>query len=139
MKFLLTALLVGSSFTAFAQSPIVGTLESVQGVVSVSSNGTVTSVAANTSLSNGNVVLNSATGSSMVRFNNGCTIDLKANQVFTVNSEASCAALLASVRTVGAPVVAGGSSSVSPFLIAGGVIGAAVVIRNVTKDKASGS
>jgi hypothetical protein len=139
MKFLLTALLVASSAAAFAQSSSVGMLENIKGVVSVSSNGAVTSVTANTSLSNGNVVLNSGTGSSMVRFNSGCTVDLKANQVFTVNSEATCAALLASVKTVGAPAVAGGTSTLSPFLIAGGVIGGAVLIRNVTKNKASGS
>ena len=143
MKFLLTALLVGSSVAAFAQSSSVGMLENIQGVVSVSANGAVNSVTANTSLSNGNVVLNSGTGSSMVRFNNGCTIDLKANQVFTVNSEATCAALLASVKTVGAPVVqaggAGGLGGASPFLIAGGVVGGAILIKNVTKSRASGS
>jgi hypothetical protein len=138
MKILTTALLLAASFAATAQSSSVGTLEKIQGVVSVSANGTVSSVTANTSLSDGNVVLNSGTGSSVVRFNNGCTIDLKANQVFTVKSDETCAALLASVKTVGAPQVVVGNS-VNPLLVAGGVIGGALIIKNVTKDKASGS
>lgn len=137
MKFLVTALLLGSSFAAMAQS--VGTLENVQGVVSVSNNGVVSSVTGNTSLANGNVVLNSGTGSSFVRLANGCTFALQANQFVTVNSAASCADLIASVKTVGAPIVAGGSPIAAPFLIAGGVIGGAVVLRNLTKSKASGS
>ena len=139
MKFLLTALLVGSSLTAFAQSARVGTLENVQGVVSLSSNGVVSSVKGNTSLSNGNVVLNSDNGSSFVRMDNGCSVALKANQFLTINSEDTCSALLASVKTVGAPVVAVGADSASPLLIAGGVIGGAAIIYNVTKNKASGS
>lgn len=138
MKLLTTAFLIASSFAAIAQSGSVGTLENIQGVVSVSANGTVSSVTVNTSLSNGSVVLNSGTGSSVVRLNNGCTIELKANQVFTVNSGETCAALLASVKTVGAaPIVVG--NSVNPLVVAGGVIGGALIIRNVTKDKASGS
>lgn len=139
MKFLLTALLVGSSFTAFAQSGSVGALESVQGVVSVSANGVVSSVTGNTSLSNGNVVLNSGNGSSFIRLANGCTVALKPNQFVTINSAASCSDLLASVKTVGAPVVAGGAPTMAPFLIAAGVVGGAVIINNVTKNKASGS
>ncbi len=139
MKFLITALLVGSCFTAFAQSARVGTLENVQGVVSLSSNGVVSSVKGNTSLSDGNVVLNSDTGSSFVHMDNGCSVALKANQFLTINSKDTCSALLASVKTVGAPVVAVGADSASPLLIAAGVIGGAVLIRNVTKDKSSGS
>lgn len=139
MKFLLTALLVGSSFTALAQSARVGTLESVQGVVSLSANGVVSGVKGDTGLSDGNVVLNSDTGSSFVRMDNGCSVALKANQFLTINSKDTCSALLASVKTVGAPMVAGGAPTVNPFLIAGGVVAGAVLIRNVTKDKASGS
>jgi hypothetical protein len=36
-------------------------------------------------------------------------------------------------------VVAGGAPTMSPFLIAGGVVGGAVILRNVTKSRASGS
>ena len=139
MKFLLAALLVGSSLTAFAQSARVGTLENVQGVVSLSSNGVVSSVKGDTSLSDGNVVLNSDNGSSFVHMDNGCSVALKANQFLTINSKDTCSALLASVKTVGAPVVAVGADSASPLLIAGGVIGGAAIIYNVTKNKASGS
>ena len=139
MKFLITVLLVGSSLTAFAQSARVGTLENVQGVVSLSSNGVVSSVKGDTDLSDGNVVLNSDTGSSFVHMDNGCSVALKANQFLTINSKDTCSALLASVKTVGAPVVAGGAPTVNPFLIAGGVVAGAVLIRNATKDKASGS
>jgi hypothetical protein len=137
MKFLLTALLVGSSVAAFAQS--VGTLENVQGVVSVSSNGVVTNATGNTSLSNGSVVLNSGNGSSFIRLANGCTVQLNAGQFVTINSAASCSDLLASVKTVGLPVVAGGAPAVSPFLVAGGVIVGGAIIVNATKNKASGS
>jgi hypothetical protein len=136
MKFLVTALLIGSSFAAMAQS--VGTLENVQGVVSVSNNGVVSSVAGNTSLSNGSVILNSGTGSSFVRLANGCTIALKPNQFVTINSAATCADLTASVKTVGAAVVAGGSPTPAPFLVGGALLTGAI-IYNANKNKASGS
>jgi hypothetical protein len=136
MKFLVTALLIGSSFAAMAQS--VGTLENVQGVVSVSNNGVVSSVTGNTSLSNGSVVLNSGTGSSFVRLANGCTIALKPNQFVTIDSAATCADLTASVKTVGAPVVAGGSPTPAPFLVGGALLTTAIIYKS-NKNKASGS
>jgi hypothetical protein len=142
-KLLVAALVVGFSFTAFAQSNKVGTLEKIQGIVSVSANGVVTNVTANTTLSNENVVLNSGNGSSLVRFENGCNIELKANQVFTVNSEAPCAALLASVKTVGTPLVTAADMTsyftAQNLLIGAGVVGAGLLIRDQTKNKASGS
>lgn len=138
MKFLITALLVGSSVTAFAQPNSVGRLLGARGVVSVSYNGVVTNVTESMTLSNGSVVLNSATGSSSVALANGCNIELKPNQVLTINSAVSCSELSASVKTVGTQVVTVTSNS-TPLLVGGGLIGGGIILRNVTKNKASGS
>lgn len=105
MKFLVAALALSSSVAAFAQPGTVGVLDNIKGIVSVSSNGVVNSVVGSTSLTNGSVILNSNNASSLVRLTNGCTVGLKASQVLTVNSAATCADLMASVKNVGAPVV----------------------------------
>jgi hypothetical protein len=137
MKFLISALLISSSFTAMAQT--VGTLENVQGVVSVSNNGVVSSVTGNTSLSNGSVVLNSGSGSSFIRLANGCTVALQANQFVTINATSTCAELTASVKTVGAVSVAGGSPISAPFVVGGGLAAGGAILYNANKKKSSGS
>jgi ABC-type Fe3+ transport system substrate-binding protein len=141
MKLLVAALVVGFSFSAFAQN--VGTLQNIQGVVTVSSNGVVNSVSGSANLVDGSVVLNSGTGSSVVQLTNGCTVTLKPNEVLTINAAAKCADLTASVKTVAAPLttVAEMTSYLTAqnLLIAGGILGAGAIIVDQTKNKASGS
>lgn len=138
MKLLIATILVGTA--GFAQAANVGVLDDIQGVVSVSMDGKIANVSKATELQNGNVVLTSANGSAMVRFDKACNVPLKPNQVLTIDGTLNCAGVLASVKTVSVPVAsAAGAGSVNPLLIAAGVVGGAVIINNVTKNKASGS
>lgn len=140
MKLLFAALLVGASVTVFAQTTAsVGVLDEIKGLVSVSTEGTVTSATTASILKNGSVVLTADNSSVVVRLDNNCTIKLKSNEVLKINNDAKCAALIASVKTISTPVAEIGGGSASPFLIAAGVVGSIAVIHNVSKNKASGS
>ncbi len=140
MKLLIATFLVGASATVFAQtSTSVGVLDEIKGLVSVSTEGTVTNATTASILKNGSVVLTSDKSSVVVRLDNNCTITLKSNEVLKINTDEKCAALIASVKTVSTPVAEAGGGSASPFLIAAGVVGGIAVIQNVNKNKASGS
>lgn len=139
MKLLFAALLAGVTSTAFALTGSVGELDNIKGLVSVSTEGTVTSATKASILKNGSVVLTSDNGSVVVRLDNNCTITLKPNEVLKINTDAKCAALIASVQNVTVPVAEAGGGLGSPFLIAAGVVGSIAIIQNVNKNKASGS
>lgn len=140
MKLLFAALLVGASATVFAQTTAsVGVLDEIKGLVSVSTEGTVTSATTASVLKNGSVVLTSDKSSVVLRLNNNCTITLNSNEVLKINTDEKCATLIASVKTISIPVAEVGGGSASPFLIAAGVVGSIAVIDNIRKNKASGS
>ena len=142
-KLLVAALVAGFSFTAFAQSSSVGTLQDIRGVVSVSTNGVVQSVSGSADLVDGSVVLNSSTGNSVVQLKNGCRVTLKPNDVLTIDSKSLCPALMASVKSAAAPLVTAGDVTsyltAQNLLIGAGVIGAGLLINDQNKSKASGS
>ena len=140
MKLLFAAILVAASANGFAQTASVGVLDDIQGLVSVSTSGKVSNVTQASNLQNASVVLTSENGSGVVRMNDGCRIVLKPNQILTVDKDTKCPALIASVKTVGTPVAeSAAGAGVNPLLIAAGVVGGALFINNVTKNKASGS
>lgn len=88
-------------------APVVGTVQNVQGLVTVSQGNTLGNAASGTTLVNGSRVVATSSGSALITLNNGCRIPLAPNQAVVVNSGLSCNALLASVGGAGVPAAAG--------------------------------
>jgi hypothetical protein len=136
MKFLITALLVGSSVTAFAQS---NSLSAVQGNVTVTSGSTTSKAAVDSVLKNGDLITASSGASTTVKIGS-CSVSLTPGQSLVVNTALPCDKLAASVQSITVPGstlagIPGGAVGVGAAIVGGGLI-----IREVTKkDKASGS
>ena len=145
MKFLVAALLVGSSVAAFAQS---GSLSGVQGNVIVTSGAVSMKAGSDVVLKNGDVITASSGASAVVKVGK-CNVFLTPGQSLVVNSALPCAELSASVKTMIVPntVVAADADSSMFANFPGGIVGAGIaivggglIIREVTKsEKASGS
>lgn len=135
MKFLITALLVGSSVAAFAQS---NSLVGVQGNVSITSGDTTSKAVSDSVLKNGDVVTASSGASTTVKVGN-CNVSLAPGQSLVINTALPCNELTASVKTITVPSFAtnfpGGMLGVGLTTVGGGLI-----INQVRKNnKVSGS
>ena len=140
MKKIAVFLLAASAaLSVWAQPKVVGKLNNVQGLVTVSAGDQLANAVSGAPLIVGNRIITTSSGAVTLSFDNGCDVTLKANESITVQEGRDCAALLASVSPVGAPVaVAAGGSSLLPGLIAtGGAI--AIIIGSNNKNKTSGS
>ena len=119
-----TFLLTLSAFfttVSFAQAPApqaVGVVTRVEGLVTVGQNNTMGNVSKDNVILENARVATTANGSTTIRLNNGCVIDLKPNQAVTVDLRRECKAILASIQPAGAVVASGAGSGV------GGVVGA---------------
>jgi hypothetical protein len=142
MKFLVAALLVGSSVAAFAST---GSLSAVQGNVILSSGKTSSKAAPGAVLKDGDLVFVSSGSSAMIQVAK-CNISLTAGQSLVVNSTLPCVDLSASVKSTILPktVVAADTNGFvdgfpgGPFGLGLTVIGTSLIIREATK-KTSGS
>ena len=115
--------------TVFAQAPApeaVGVVVRVDGLVTVSQNNTLGNVFKEEVIVQNARVVTTASGSTTIRLNNGCVIDLKPNQGVTVDIRRECKAILAGIQPVGAVSV--GASGVPPGLNNAIIVGAGVVI-----------
>ena len=133
-SFLFTACL---STSIFAQAPsVVAVAESVEGLVTVSQGNTLGNLVKDSTLVEGARVVSTSTGSTTIRFNNKCRIELTFNQAVTIDSSLECKALLASVQSTGAGAVAVAASSGAfvPVFAAG-----ALAIGLIASQKSSGS
>jgi len=101
---------------AAAQQPTIARLSAATGGVMVSQGDAMVAAAPGLRIGPGQRVLTTAGASATVTFDNGCVIPLKENQRFTVTG-GECAALLASVATIG-PIAAA---------TAGGVVGSGLI------------
>ena len=134
VTFLLTACVTTS---VFAQNPsVVGVAERVEGLVTVSQGNTLGNLVKDSALVEGARVVATSTGAALIKLDNGCRIELTANQAVTIDSRLDCKALLAGVQSIGggAVAVAAGSGAFVPVLAAG-----ALAIGLIASQKSSGS
>ena len=122
-----TVVAVVSAFvasTAFAQGAgsSLGTMESVQGIVTVTTGSTGGTAATGGSIVNGMRFVATSSGSVTLRMNNGCVVRLQPGQAVTVLGNMTCEALLAGVQTLGGNV-AGGSPAVGAAASGGLMVG----------------
>lgn len=158
------ALGLGFVVAAGAAEPAVGTIEDVQGAVTVASTQAVKRAASGMPVTNGTSILVASDGGATLVLNSGCVIGLAANQHVTVNSGLKCKELQASVKQLfpaykvaQAPLgggitpppaqqqdrdakasalpPAGGSTGVSGDAIAFGVLGGASLIAILRHDR----
>ena len=148
MKKLTFLLSLGAFFTSvsFAQAPApeaVGVVTRVEGLATVSQGDTLGNAFKDKVILQNARVVTTATGSTTIRLNNGCVIDLKPNQAVTVDFRRECKALLAAIQPAGAVGVAGaggvGAAGVPPglgnaFIVGGGVLTGLGVIRAISES-----
>ena len=116
---------------AFAQTPApeaVGVVTRVEGLVTVSQANTMGNVFKDEIILQNARVVTTANGSTTIRLNNGCVIEMKPNQAVTVDFRRECKAILAAIQPVGAVGVAGG---VGAGGVGNGVIAVAGVLTVV--------
>lgn len=99
MKFLLTALLLGSSVAAFAST---GSLSAVQGNVIVSSGSSTFKAAPGAVLKDGDLITVSAGASALIQVGK-CSVALTSGKSLVVNSALPCVELSASVKSLAMP------------------------------------
>ena len=137
MKKFTLLLSLGTLFTAvsFAQTPspeAVGVVTRVEGLVTVSQGNTMGNAFKDEVILQNARVVTTANGSTTIRLNNGCVIDLKPNQAVTVDFKRECKAILAAIQPAGAVGVAGaggvGAAGVPPGLNNAIIVGAGVWI-----------
>ena len=121
--------------TAFAQAPVpeaVGVVTRVEGLVTVSQGNTMGNVFKDDVILQNARVVTTASGSTTIRLNNGCVIDLKPNEVVTVDFRRECKAILAAIQPTGAVGVAGiggvGAAGVPPGLSTAIIVGGGALI-----------
>ncbi|MEO8654038.1 MAG: hypothetical protein ABI409_07940 [Ramlibacter sp.] len=119
--------------TAFAQDKErLGTVDNVQGLVTVTTGATGSTTATGNPIISGMRFVASSSGSADLRFNNGCVVKLKPLQAVTVLRSMTCEALLAAVQSIGGSV-AGGSFATGAVATAGlaaGSIGLAKALES---------
>ena len=128
---------LGTLFTAvsFAQTPVpeaVGVVTRVEGLVTVSQGNTMGNAFKDEVILQNARVVTTASGSTTIRLNNGCVVDLKPNQAVTVDFKRECKAILAAIQPAGAVGVAGaggvGAAGVPPGLNNAIIVGSGVWI-----------
>ena len=120
--------------TAFAQAPVpeaVGVVTRVEGLVTVSQGNTMGNAFKDQVIVEKARVVTTASGSTTIRLNNGCVIDLKPNQVVTVDRR-ECKAILAAIQSTGAV----GGAGVGAVGVGNGVIVVAGVVTSVVATNA---
>ena len=101
--------------TAFSQTrapEAVGVVTGVRGLVTVSQGNTMGNAFEDEVVLQNARVVTTATGSTTIRLNNGCVIDLKPNQALSVDIRRECKAILAAIEPTGPVGVAGGVAAV---------------------------
>jgi hypothetical protein len=137
-------LAVGSALVAtaaFAQAQL-GSVASVQGVVTVTDGATGGTVAAGGPIANGMRFVATSNGSAVLRLNNGCVVRLQPGHAVTVLQTMTCDQLTAAVQPAGVANVAGGGggSFGTGALAAGGLMaGGGALGKSITRNKSLSS
>jgi len=119
---------------AFAQASL-GTVGTVQGLVTDTVGGNVTSTTPGEQIVDGERFTTSSNGSVTLNLNNGCTITLQPNQAVTIDSRMTCRALIATVSG-GAPgrAIAAGNAANGLLFVAGLAAGGFALDRVLDKN-----
>lgn len=123
---------------AFAQAPL-GTVTSVEGVVTATQGATGVTVAPGTAIQNGMRFVTTSRGSVTLRMASGCTVTVPPGHGVTVLQTMSCQQLTAAVQPVvpvaaASPVFAPPPGLVNGLIAVGAAAVAIGVIREVTDD-----
>ena len=121
---------------AIAQAPV-GTVASVQGLVTVTDGTTGGTAAAGTPIKNGMRFVTTSNGSAVLRLNNGCEVRLRPSQAVTVLQSMNCRELLAAVQSVAPTVVAGNGSAATGALATGGLVAGGAILNKSLLGKKS--
>ena len=119
------------STLSFAQTPApeaVGVVTRVEGLATVAQANTIGNVFKDAVILQNARVVTTANGSTTIRLNNGCVIDLKPNQAVTVDFRRECKAILAAIQPAGVVGVAG---AVGGGVGAGGVGNGVIAVAGV--------
>lgn len=139
IKSLIAVMLALVAGTALAQEKL-GTVDKVQGVVTVTDGATGGTTATGNPITSGMRFVASSSGSAVLRLNNGCVVNLRPNEAVTVLRSMNCQALLAAVQTVGGVNVAGaGGSFTTGALATGGLVVGGVALANALHTKSISS
>ena len=126
------ALIATSVFAQVPPTEAVGVVTRVEGLVTVSQGNTMGNAFKDEVVLQNARVVTTVSGSTTIRLNSGCVIDLKPNQAVTVDFRRECKAILASIQPAGAVGVAGsggiGAAGVPPGLSNAVVVGGAVLV-----------
>jgi hypothetical protein len=136
-KNLLIAMSALFAASAFAQAPL-GTVTSVEGVVTATQGAAGVTVTPGTSIQNGMRFVTTSRGSVSLRLNSGCTVTVPPGHGVTVLQSMTCQQLTAAVQPV-VPVAAQPAFQGAPGVLNGVVAlgGAAVaigVLHEIAKD-----
>lgn len=138
------AFVVASAAIAQQGAPAVANLESVEGNVLVSTATGLAAGASGSALTTGTRVITPANGKAVIKFSNGCSVQLQPNQRFVIDPSKPCDQLLLLVQsTLPAPPVApspppsGFLASAAPSgglpdsvgYLMGGVAGVTAIVR----------
>ena len=139
MKKLLLVAAAAASFAAVAQAPL-GTVTSVQGVVTASQGAAGTTVAPGAAIQNGMRFVTTSNGTVTLSLNSGCSVTVPAGHGVTVLQSMTCQQLQAAVQPV-VPVASTAPASTSPGLVngivaAGGVFTVVQGVREVLNKDA---
>ena len=139
------------STAAMAQAPAaqpVGVVIRVEGLVTVSLENTLGNVFKDETILQGARVATTSTGSTTIRLNNGCEVNLAPNQAVTIDSRLDCKALLAGVLpagtggvagagAVGATGIAPGLAGVGAFIVGGGILVGGAIVKLVSEGSSN--
>lgn len=138
-KKLLLSLTFLASASVFAQAPV-GTVTSVEGVVTATQGATGVSVTPGMAIQNGMRFVTTSRASTTLRLNSGCTVTVPPSHGVTVVSTMTCQQLAAAVQPV-TPVAAaqtapftGSPGVVNGVIAVGGAAVAAGVIKGLNDD-----
>ncbi len=125
-----TFLAIGSAFiatAALAQASL-GSINSVEGIVTVTDGAKLGTAAAGGPITDGTRFVATSTGRAVLRLNNGCVVNLGPGQAVTVLKSMTCDQLLAAVDTPRLVAAAGGATRGA--LATGGLFAGSLVVLN---------
>ena len=140
----LSALFVTTVFAQASGPEVVGVVVRVEGLVTVSQGNTMGNAFKGEVVLQNARVVTTATGSTTIRLNNGCVIDLKPNQAVTVDYKRECKAILAAIQPTSPVGVAGGVGAAgappglnNAIIVGGGVLLGLGVIGAISSSNAN--
>ena len=140
IKSLVAVLLALVAATAFAQErERLGTVDSVQGLVTVTDGTTGGTVATGNPIISGMRFVTSSSGSALLRFDKGCDIKLEPSRAVTISRSMTCAALIAAVQPIGGANVASVGSFAIGALATGGLAAGSIALHNALTNKSLSS